>query len=192
MSCSQCKNVDSSKEKELELKERELGIRERELKAKENEIRNENNAEVLPKQQPVAPIPIAIEAPKYIYAVFKVQEPKLDHIESKYFVGSDRLSSSPEINMVSYDTYIYLSEIKEIANFDENKQYEYLDKFEAKVNEQLMFNTSFETAIYTRVSDRDEQEKLKKNTPKIIDRKIKVFNTYKEASISKNNNKDKF
>lgn len=186
---------NSTKEKELELKERELELREKELKEKENESSN-NESSSVEYTQPTYQPPAEIKVSKFVYVIFKVQEPKLHHTDSKYISGIDGISSSttlPEINYVTYDDYIYTSEIKEISGYDENKQYEYMDLMEAKVRQQISYtNMNFDSEVFRNVRDREEQQKLKENEAKIVDRKLKVFDSYKEASIHRNNNKGKF
>lgn len=192
-----CKSNNSIKEKELELKERELELREKELKEKENRVSGDNTA-TLPIQntQNQYQTPPEITVAKYVYVLFKVQEPKLHHTDSKYISGLDGISSSytiPETNYVTYEDYVYTSEIKEIPGYNENKQYEYMDRMEAGVREKLTYtNMNFDSEVFMNVRDREEQQRLKDYQAKIVDRKLKVFDSYKEASIHRNNNKGKF
>lgn len=193
-----CKNNNSVKEKELELKERELELREKELKAKESNNQTIDNSTTtttqnsLPQYQPPEEITVA----KYVYVIFKVQEPKLHHTDSKYISGLDGISSSytiPESNYVTFDDYVFTSEIKEIPGYNENKQYEYMDRMEANVRQQISYiDMNFDSEVFMNVRDRDEQQRLKDYKAKIVDRKMKVFDSYKEASIHRNNNKGKF
>lgn len=191
-----CQNNNSTKEKELELKERELALREKELKEKEN--KGDESTATLPIQntQNSYQVPPKVTVAKYVYVVFKVQEPKLHHTDAKHEYGLDGISSSytiPELNYVTYDDYIYTSEIKEVPGYDENKQYEYMDRMEAGVREKLTYiNMNFDGEVFMNVRDREEREKLKDYQAKITDRKMKVFSSYKEASIHRNNNKGKF
>lgn len=188
-----CQN-NSIKQKELELKEKELELREKELKEKENNIGNNATLPIENSHPQYQPIP-EIKVSKYVYVVFKVQEPQLHHTDSKVLYGTDGFSSStiPERNYVTFDDYIYTSEIKEIPAYNENKQYEYMDIIEAKVRQQISYtNMNFESEVFVNVRDREEQQTLKENKAKIVDRKLKVFDSYKEASIHRNNNKGKF
>ncbi len=193
-----CKNSNSVKEKELELKERELELREKELKAKENGSNNTDNSATIPihNSQPQYQPPAEITVAKYVYVVFKVQEPKLHHTDSKYISGLDGITSSytiPESNYVTFDDYVFTSEIKEIPGYSENKQYEYMDRMEANVRQQISYiDMNFDSEVFMNVRDRDEQQRMKDYKAKIVDRKMKVFDSYKEASIHRNNNKGKF
>ncbi len=196
--CIGCKDSKSTKEKELELKERELELREKELKAKENGNNNTDNSTTMPIQnsQPQYQPPTEITIAKYVYVLFKVQEPKLHHTDSKYISGLDGITSSytiPESNYVTFDDYVFTSEIKEIPGYNENKQYEYMDRMEANVREKLTYiDMNFDSEVFMNVRDRDEQQRMKDYKAKIVDRKMKVFDSYKEASIHRNNNKGKF
>ncbi len=191
-----CKNNNSVKEKELELKERELELREKELKAKENQTSDNSTTVPIQNTQSQYQAPPEITVAKYVYVLFKVQEPKLHHTDSKYISGLDGITSSytiPETNYVTYEDYVYTSEIKEIPGYNENKQYEYMDRMEAGVREKLTYtNMNFDSEVFMNVRDREEQQRLKDYQAKIVDRKMKVFDSYKEASIHRNNNKGKF
>lgn len=191
-----CKNSNSVKEKELELKERELELREKELKAKENQTGYNSTTLPIQNTQSQYQAPPEITVAKYVYVLFKVQEPKLHHTDSKYISGLDGITSSytiPETNYVIYKDYVYTSEIKEILGYNENKQYEYMDRMEAGVREKLTYiNMNFDSDVFMNVRDREEQQRLKDYQAKIVDRKMKVFDSYKEASIHRNNNKGKF
>lgn len=191
-----CKNNNSIREKELELKERELELREKELKEKENRVTDNNATPPIQNTQNQYTAPQEITIAKYVYVIFKVQEPKLHHTDSKYEPGLDGITSSytiPEMNYVTYEDYVYTSEIKEIPGYNENKQYEYMDRMEAGVREKLTYtNMNFDSEVFMNVRDREEQQRLKDYQAKIVDRKLKVFDSYKEASIHRNNNKGKF
>jgi hypothetical protein len=199
-SCNDPSNKDSvaisSKEKELQLKERELEIRERELKNKESAAAaNEKVLNSQTSSQSQFQQPIEKQITKFIYVTFKVQQPVLHHTDSRYFDGDGIRppSSFPEINSVSFEDYIYTSEIKEIEGYDDDRQYEYMDKMENELSEKINYiNLNFSMQISSKVRDIDEQQKLKDNIAKIVDRKMKTFISYKEASIYRSDNKGKF
>jgi hypothetical protein len=185
----------STKEQEIKLKEKELELRERELKQKENNVNNNStipNENLKPSFQP-SPEP---KTAKYVYVVFKVREPKLHHSDAKYGQsGFDKytptIPATPEINFVTFENHLYAGEVQEIADYNEDKKYEYMDIMESNFREKL--SGDFELGVMQNVSDKEEREQLlRENKTKIIDRKIEVFNSYKEASIHKNNNKGRF
>ena len=98
-----------------------------------------------------------------------------------------------EINYVTFDEMIYTTEIKEVPAFDENAQYQYMDKMESQMHQQLSYkDMNFHSNLFMKVRDESERARLEENQCKIVDRKLKVFNTYKEASVYRNNNKGKF
>jgi hypothetical protein len=131
---------------------------------------------------------------KYIYVKFKIKEPKLHHTDAEYILGLDGSSSRiPEFNSVSYENYIVTSEIQKIFGYNEDKGYEYMDQIETSVRQQVsIVNINFDGEVFVKVRDSAEQERLKEYKAKIIDRKILVFNSYKEASIHRSNNKEEF
>ncbi len=192
-------NETKIKERELALKEKELELREKELKEKENTSLNElpnPNQNSTTYQEVELPEPVT--AAKFVYVIFSVKEPKLYHEDSKYIGGSglsgDMIRTKlDEINYVTYDEMIYTTEIKEVPAFDENAQYKYMDKMEAQLRQQFSYiNMKFHNNLFMKVRDENERAKLEENDCKIVDRKLKVFDTYKEASVFRNNNKGKF
>jgi hypothetical protein len=191
--CTACNN--NTKEKELELRERELILKESQLKEREKDNSLNSNETMFPKSSQ-SHTNTEIKSSKYVYVIFKVQQPTLHHKDSEYLSGIDGIHSSitiPESNYVTYKDYTYTSEIKEISNYDENKEYEYIDQMEMEVTENLTrVNMNFEGEVFVNVRDKEEQLRLNENKAKILDRKIKSFDSYKEASIDKNENKGKF
>ena len=132
---------------------------------------------------------------KYIYVIFKVEEPELHHT-SRYSTPS--LDGTPpyvipERNTIIPKTNLYFSDIKEISGYSEDLQYEYMDDTEATIRKTLINNDmEFRNKVSVSVSNFEEKEQLKENSSKILDRKIKVFESYKEASISRSSNKGVF
>lgn len=190
-----CQNT-STKEQELKLKEKELELREKELKQKENNVSNNST---IPNenfkssfQSPPNP-----QTTKYVYVVFQVREPKLLHSEPITISGTDRFTPSttiPESNSVTYENFVYAGEVREIAEYNEDKKYEYMDIVEASFRKKLSsLPDDFEYSVVMNVGDKKEREQLlREHKTQILDRKIEVFNSYKEASIHRNNNKRKF
>lgn len=184
-----CQNTNT-KQKELERREREIELREKELEEKEN-TRSKNrhtgvdyNSIIQPKTE--------LKISKFIYVIFTVKEPKLHHRNSIEELSADGYSiiKIPEDNYVTYDNVTYTSEIEEIPGYDENKQYQYMDMIEANVREKVTYtNVIFDANILASIRDKEEQYRISKFKAKIVDRKFKVFDSYKEASIHRNNNK---
>lgn len=191
---SGCKNNDNKKN-ELEFKERELELRERELNLKEKNLKildkkeentNETKVNSSNIQSPSININSESSPTKYAYMMFSVSEPKLIKDEWTSSVPDlfGKRSETTTMYRAEYEKYSYTTEIQELRNYNEEIKFKYIDKME----ENVLFrsNLSFKNDVF-RLSDNDKKS-LEDDGAKIIDKKINVFNTYKEASIHKNKN----
>lgn len=190
-------NDKSVKEKELELKERELNLRESELKNKLEKEATVNSIEHnKPQSQTNENTPennnITIveknATTKYILVLVHTKEPKLYH---DVLTSHSPLDASPdkEVNYVSFVDYAYYSDVIEVKNFTESSKYRAMDNFEKGIQNKLFWvNRNFESEVKQKVlSSRSEQDRLlEAGEAKIADRKCFVFNTYSEASQSRN------
>jgi hypothetical protein len=192
-----CSNKDTAKEKELELREREVKLKEEDLKRKEEDLNN-YPVDALKKAEQTTSEPILIKdnigSKKYIYVVIKTEEPRLYHLDPGLtYVDSEGLKTIPGFNSVDWKKFTYQSDIFEIINYTESEQYKYMDTFENKIyNGFNESNSDFKREVFFKVKSQDEQNKLLQEVSKILDRKCYVFETYKDASIHRNNNKSKF
>ncbi len=122
---------------------------------------------------------------KYVYAMFTISKPVLSHTDAmtigdKYY---------PETNNVKWKDVVFVSEIKEITGFNEDKKYKFLDDatdgFQQTPKYSLL-NQEFELAVFKQIPYK-EQSSYDVYKPKIKQNDCLVFKTYKEASLSRSN-----
>jgi hypothetical protein len=182
-----------NKAKELELKAKELELREKEIRIHENNNQPDFSA---PIQNNIGnTTPELPASSKFVYVTFLVKEPTLFHMDEKHYstIGSISGTTIPESNIASQKDMVYSTEIKEFSTFNENAQYQYMDEMEAQLRLQFRekdFNFINEVNRY--VDDSFERSEMESKKCQIIDRKIKTFDTYKDASVYRNNNKGVF
>lgn len=194
-----CKNNNNAKVEELKIKEKELELKERELNLKEqslsstsnkNENSNEPNRNSKNDQQQAIYTNTESNLTKYVYMVFSVSEPKL--IEQVFMPSGKDIFGNQRTGIetmyhVEYEKYTYTTEIQEIKKYNEEIKFKYIDKMEENVL--YRSNLSFKNDVF-RLSD-NHKKSLENDGAKIIDKKINVFSTYKEASIHKNKSNSK-
>lgn len=170
-------------QKQIESEKRELEI----LRAEENQTNH-----IEPFVEP--------KLTKFVYVVIKTYEPRLELKEVKDFTpekpkNRDILSSvlPEEINAPVATKYVktsvteyyyYTSDIIEISDFSEEKLYKSVDLYEKKIeksvdeaNRKIQFQNNYMRGEYLNVE------------AKIISKENHVFNSYKEASIQREENK---
>jgi hypothetical protein len=194
-----CQN-SSSRQEGLESREKELEERIEEL---EKEQRKEEKDEITYGENSVSDIEdinigelqsayesqMKTRESKYMYITYKIEKPKLNHVSEKYIPDLKGMTTIPEMNYVTYEHEIYNSDISEINGNDENEQYRYIDLIEKYVMHQVsVADMNFNSEIIMYVRDENDKLKLKNYNAKIADRKVKIFDSYKEASIHRNNN----
>lgn len=126
--------------------------------------------------------------PKYVFAVFTVEEPELIIKKEEYYSNDPydlnlkyRDIYDVELNKVSYKT-----EIQEIYGFDEDIKYKILDDFEIEVNDKLILKSSvYRDNLWIKCKDEGLRDLFKNYEFKIMDRQVLSFDSYNEASKSR-------
>ena len=127
--------------------------------------------------------------PKYVFAVFLVEEPSL-----KIDKELDLSTQEPyDLNLKYKDIYdielnkrSYKTEIKEIYDFNDDIKYKIIDDFEIEVNDQLAVeNSVYRTNLWIKCKDEELRDLFKNYEFKIIDRQVLSFDSYSEASKSR-------
>lgn len=169
-----------------EQKERELSIREREISLKEKELSITVNDNILKTDTSSVPDNYTTSSTnnkKYIYVLYKFEVPELKIIKGNSDYGvSDFYSIGSKTNFAT-------SKILEINDFTEEDKYRILDI--GKEEMQSIFNANRQALvgeITMKVRPYERGEELIKNSEsysKILEKDVKVFDSYKEASIAK-------
>ena len=136
---------------------------------------------------PVSPIPKPapiIEPPelitKYVFVVFEAKEPKLSYIEPQYI--GDRLSN--EIASRYWEETGYCSDIKQIPEFTEDDGYMLIDNFKKEL---FSRPSEYYAEVIVKVRNAETREALKNEKVEITSSKYLAFDSYKEASIEREN-----
>lgn len=163
LSCGQKNNSNEleQKEKELKLKEKEIELKERERSL--NESNKTINNILTPQEIPSTTAKPEITNIKFCYVYTTTDEP-----ETKYQSGDINglgggIYTVPEL-------FTYKSSIIEIANFDEDKKYRFIDNYEQRVRSEF-------TIKNMRLQSEGTHAECK-----IISSECFSFNSYKEAS----------
>jgi hypothetical protein len=170
-----CQNNDNTlKAKELELKERELELREKELNKNIKSNSTDTSIRTFDSQK----AELSQNLTRYMYVIFRTDEPRVDNPNSDFISFSRK-------------TFYYVTEINKIVDYDENKKFEIMDELQTdlkkKLHDQDNINSTFVSFQNNR---RDEINKISLPQPaKIISREAKVFDNYKDASVSKMSSK---
>ncbi|TRW97177.1 SHOCT domain-containing protein [Flavobacterium gawalongense] len=130
---------------------------------------------------------------KFVYIVITTKEPKLIHHDGIFLPSSevDGFSTRTEdIDYVDYETSTYSTEIKEISDYNEDTKNILLDKTEYDVKQRMNMSSNFQTDLFIKCKDENKRSTLKDNYSKIIDRQIYAFDTYTDASLDKQANKN--
>jgi len=181
------------KQKELELKDRETSIKEQEKIDSEIKIQSHKEALIRHTQS------------KFIYVVIKTNEPRIESnkIELPPPIQKDPIQSSnlltglvPEpvephyvqepkyLKYAVSQYYYYTSDIVEIPNYSEDSRYMVVDKYQNQVNISLASaNIRIQSENSYMPGDHVNAD------AKIISKESFVFDSYKEASISRDANK---
>lgn len=189
-------NATDTQTKILEIKEKELSLKEQELKFKEDSIRvnSENNRDGKSSNFENT---VVKSATKFVYCVFEVKEPYLEsHTETT--TKQDPVLNMPDVetvgnNLANYNYFVMSSDIAEIDDYNEDKGYQYMDKQENSLNQTLPdFDVNYTADVLRHAGTEEERDRLLGYKSGIVDKKLKVFDTYKEASIYKEHNKTVF
>lgn len=192
---SNCNNP-SLERNQLELKQKELELKERELSLK----KQEDSISELNKEKSMKEVNSPSEVSsntKYLFIIIKTNEPR---IESKEIPPEDipqKMEAAdittglmpttttphflPEKKYLKYaisQTFNYTSDIVEISQYDEDKEYKEIDKFENEVliklsqsNRHLQLENMYKPGDYVDAE------------AKIVSKQAYVYDSYKTASI---------
>ena len=137
---------------------------------------------------------------RFAYVVFKVSKPRLHHTDDKYIRSINIPGQLPTqsqtikgINYVEYDSYIITTDVVEIKDYNEDAKYKLIDEQERIVKQQVSNqDVGFHIDVMSYVEDPEERTRMMNTQSKVIDRKCMVFNSYKEASKFRLDNKGTF
>jgi hypothetical protein len=176
-----------SKKRELELKERELELREREIRASESQKVDSNESRYNSGD---------LSSKKFSYVVFSVKQPRLEHMDEQYLpgTGTEILGKKlPAVNIVKYEDFVYSTDIREFVDLDEDSEYKFMDEMEQELRKQIaQTDVNYINDVHRFVDDFNERSRKEEIKSQIIDRKIKTFSSYKEASLFKESHKGSF
>lgn len=177
-SCQQ----DNLKEKELLLKEKELQIKEKELndkqKTSEKKIAvsstNIQNPEINSNSNST------VSTKKFALIIYHCKSPKLV-----------TYGTTNPTYYITTENYAMTSKVIEVENFNEEEKYKMLDSGSKEANDILstvLQNLYGEIVRDVRPYEKGEElYREAKEKAKIYDREVRIFETYKEASIAKQN-----
>lgn len=129
-----------------------------------------------------------VENSKFVYAVFTVEEPELIIKKEEYYSDDpyDLRLKYKDVYDVELNKVFYKSEIQEIYGYNEDIKYKILDDFQNEVNNQLILKKSvYSNNLWIKCKDDALRDLFKNYEFKIIDREVNSFDSYSEASKSK-------
>lgn len=137
---------------------------------------------------------------RFAYVVFKVSKPRLHHTDDKYIRSINIPGQLPTqsqtikgVNFVEYDSYIMTTDVVEIKDYNEDAKYKLIDEQEKIAKQQLSNqDVGFHVDVMSYVNDPEERSRMMNTQSKVIDRKCNIFNSYKEASKFRLDNKGTF
>ncbi len=176
--CVLCLTIIALVSCQSEKKKRELGEKERQLQLREQKLlEQEYNKQHKPT--------------KYIYIAFTVKKPIFNPARYITVPSSNPLNLTETRTIpasITHTNTIFKSEILRVSEYDEDKGYEYMDNIESefkRVNlSGIRSNISAEIMIDNNAVD-NIQRLEKQVIIKILKRELKVFDSYREASISR-------
>lgn len=172
------------KEKELALKQQELELQEREARLQKSSSRTTERANETENSVPEQRnIPKTVT--KYMYVFITTDEPELHRIEEIELPS--RIPGYYDDRVPKYRVYAtsefynYTSEIITVSDYNEDKRYMEIEKFEKEVNRRLRdVNANLQTEERLMLADEPSNANAT-----IISRNSFVFDTYREASEHK-------
>jgi len=122
---------------------------------------------------------------KYVYARFTVSKPKLHHTSNYDYT----LNKSNDTDDITWEDISVVSEIKEIKNYSSDEKYKFLDMASSSAEQSYLakIDAEFQMEVFKKVNDYDKKQEFMRLKSKITRRECLVFNTYSEASISREN-----
>lgn len=140
-------------------------------------------------------IPNDVEKAKnkmFAYVVFMLESPRLEHSEPTYMEvptpsGGSYTDKIDGYDFVVWDKKAYTTGIIEVEDYNEDEKYKLLDKaeYEYKQMHYPLIDSKYESNVLTKVRDFQIKEELRKHRTKIITRDVYAYNSYAEASKSK-------
>tara|TARA_R100001015_G_C4499303_1_gene74357 strand:- start:80 stop:625 length:546 start_codon:yes stop_codon:yes gene_type:complete len=130
---------------------------------------------------------------KFAYVVFLLESPRLKHSEPTYMdvptpSGGSNYKKIDGYDIAVWDKRAFTTEIIEIEDYNEDEKYKLLDKaeYEYKQIHYPLIDSKYESNVLSKVRDFETKEKLRRHRTKIISRDVQVYDSYAEASKSKN------
>ncbi len=125
---------------------------------------SEENPEKVTSPGLPAPVKSIIYHPKvnYVFVAILAEYPKLD-----------------EYNIVRWQDKRFFSNIIEVENINEDKEYKLMDSVQKSLS---INNSDFISEVSKKVFESEKRAKLFKVYPKVAERMVIKFNTYHEAS----------
>ncbi len=155
----------------LREKERELALREQRIREEEQLLNQKKYS----------------KPTKYVYIVVQIREPKL--ISAVYLPATDSWGVGKKIPAkITFEKKQYVGQINKIEEYDEDKKYEFMDKMEIEFGRTIIANIESRLSHEIFLEDNAvvEIERLEKQAKaKIVGRELKIFDSYSEASISR-------
>ncbi|EMY3479029.1 SHOCT domain-containing protein [Flavobacterium psychrophilum] len=124
---------------------------------------------------------------KFVYIIMKIKKPKLDVFEPISYTNTLGYTVTPEPSYsLNFENETYITEIIEIENYNEDEKYKTIDNAKNKMYSKLGIDDSaYSSNLWVNCKDDVKREEFQKITSKIVDTQIYDFNSYSEASISK-------
>ena len=176
----------NEKENALILKEQELEQKINELNLKLQEIEDKNQENQIEKtDEKIVSTPI-YNGTKYVYAYFEVLRPRVE--EEK--IQKDKFGFDYEyVYGIYMDEVTYASDVEKVDNYNEDKKYMFLDNVRCTLPPGINVLSKYRESKSSRLQFSSQQEAdilSGKYNQRILKENVLVFDTYKEASISRN------
>ncbi|MFV8354370.1 SHOCT domain-containing protein [Flavobacterium sp. XS2P14] len=141
------------------------------------------NFQTINSMEPVNPT-------KFVYVLIKTKEPTFFYLQGMghYDVNLGFVRDIEDTNTVTWKENTYTTDIKEITDYNEDAKYRFLDETEPIVRMKLAYaDSNFSDNVYSKCTDASKKSSLVENHSELIDKNIFVFDSYKEASIHREN-----
>ncbi|PQV51220.1 hypothetical protein CLV33_101142 [Jejuia pallidilutea] len=136
---------------------------------------------------------VAIKNKKFAYVVFILESPRLEHSEPTYMdvptpSGGSNYKKIDGYDIVVWDKKAFTTGIVEIEDYNEDEKFKLLDKaeYEYKQIHYPLIDATYESNVLSKVRDFQIKEEFRKHRTKIISRDVYAYDSYAEASKSKN------
>ena len=133
-----------------------------------------------------------LKVKKFVYVIFKVSSPELeDYKMVRDSTNTLGFLTSKNGYKLSWKDKILMSKILEIDNYKEDKKHIYIDKAQKNIIIELKrYDSIFAVTLFKKTKDDSALKTTNNNRYKseVTDRQIFTFDSYSEASISKEKN----